>query len=147
MDLNEKRVADEIYHILRGEVSAVEAYSQVMEKIKADPEAARLQEFLRDHRSAVEYWRDQVEDTNVAASTDSGPWGTMVQAFVGSAKLFGNRAALTSLLEGEEHGLKEYQELLESPDLPPDDKAHIRDVLIPNQERHINSVKALIKMQ
>ncbi len=146
-DPTEAREFEKIYSVLRGEISAMEAYAQVMESIKGDPESERLQEFLRDHRQAVEYWKDQVDNTNIESKVESGPWGAMVEAFVGSAKLFGNKAALLSLQEGEEHGLREYREMLDSADVPPDDKAYIREVLIPNQERHINSIKAMINMQ
>jgi hypothetical protein len=51
------------------------------------------------------------------------------------------------LKEGEEHGLNEYRDLLKSSDISPEQKQHVRDVFIPNQERHIKSIGAMIKMQ
>lgn len=142
----EIREVEQFAQLLRGEVSAMEAYTQVLDKIKS-AEARRLEEFLNDHRKAVTYWKSQVEKMNVDIPFSSGPWGDVVEAFVGSAKLFGNRAALKALQEGEEHGLSEYREALKHPDLPVAIKKQIKDTFIPNQERHINSIIAMMKMQ
>lgn len=131
--------------ILRGEISAAEAYQQVMEKVSHDPEAIRLQEFLDDHHNAITYWKAQVDDKGALAEQSSGPWGTAVEVIVATAKLLGNTLTLAALKEGEEHGLKMYENLLESPELSERNKSYIRDFLIPNQCKHINSLKVLMR--
>lgn len=42
---------------------------------------------------------------------DSGAWGEWAKLVMGTAKLLGDKAALKALKEGEESGLKEYQDL------------------------------------
>lgn len=143
----EIREVEQMAQILRGEVSAMEAYTQVMQKVKNGAEAHRLEEFLNDHRKAVTYWKSQVEKMNVDIPFSSGPWGDVVEAFIGSAKILGNRVALKALQEGEEHGLEEYKDALENPDLSLEHKKNIKETFIPNQERHITSISAMMKMQ
>lgn len=143
----EIREVEQMAQILRGEVSAMEAYTQVMQKVKNGAESHRLEEFLNDHRKAVTYWKSQVEKMNVDIPFSSGPWGDVVEAFVGSAKILGNRIALKALQEGEEHGLEEYKDALENPDLSIEHKKNIKEIFIPNQERHITSISAMMKMQ
>ena len=138
---------DSINEVLRGEVSAVEAYQQALDTVKEDPEVNRLQEFLADHQSAVSYWKKQVNDQGVVVEASSGPWGTAVEAFVGTAKLFGNNPALKALRRGEEYGLNEYEKLTRDGHLSPTQTSYVRDVLIPNQLRHINSIDAMMRLQ
>lgn len=133
--------------ILRGEISAVEAYEQVMEKLDGEAEKTRLREFLADHKMAREYWEQQIQAKGETPVKDSGPWGTFAEAFVGSSKLFGNTAALKAIEEGEEHGLKEYREFIEDDNSTEAQREYVRKVLIPNQERHITSIQAMMKLQ
>lgn len=137
---------DQMSSLLRGEISATEAYESVLKKLEADPDSARLHEFLRHHQSAVEYWKTQLDREGVESDETSGPWGTAVEAFVATAKLLGNVAALSALKEGEEHGLKLYEEMLLSTDLAMNQRSYIRDVLIPKQHQHIASLEAMKKV-
>lgn len=138
---------DELDEILRGEMSAVESYRQVMESLKKDPEVQRLRTFLDDHQKAVDFWRSQSIKENVLEEEDSGVWGKAVKAFVGTSKLFGSTSALAALREGEEYGLSEYKDLLHSDAMTMQQKEEIRKHFIPMQEKHIDSLNAMIKLQ
>ncbi len=133
--------------LVRGEISAVEAYESIIEKIDSKPELERLNEMLKNHRSNVNYFKKMALKHNELPDYDSGVWGTVVSLFVGSAKLFGNTAALKSLKEGEEHGVKEYQKLIENDDVPRHVKSHVRDEIMPTLRMNINSIDAMMKMQ
>ena len=61
----------------------------------------------------------------------------------GTAKLLGDAAALKALKEGEEHGLKDYQDALEDKNLPADCQTLIRG-LIEKQRQHIPVLDRLI---
>ena len=137
------RKTEALNQILRGERSAVEAYEQVLEKISEEPERIRLEEFLTTHRKNVEYWERQVMAEAMKPDDSSGPWGYIVQAFVGTAKLFGNTATLSALKQGEEHGLNEYQTLIENPEIDVVDKRYVRNVIIPELEKHLISIEAM----
>ena len=137
---------DQMNSVLRGEISATEAYQSVLEKLETDPDSPRLHQFLDDHQSAVTYWQEQIDREGAEHDASSGPWGSAVEAFVATAKLLGNVAALSALKEGEEHGLKLYEEMLASDDLTMDQRNYIREDLIPKQRQHINSLEAMKKV-
>jgi len=137
---------DQMNSMLRGEISATEAYQMVLEKLEHDPDGPKLHQFLDDHQAAVTYWKEQIDREGAFSDESSGPWGTAVEAFVATAKLLGNVAALSALKEGEEHGLKLYEEMLASDDLTMDQRNYIRDVLIANQRKHIANLEAMKKV-
>jgi len=138
---------EKINEILRGEISAKESYRQVMEKVKSDPESHRLKEFLTDHKDAVSFWEAQAVGEFKQPQTDSGVWGKAVEAFVGTSKLLGDKNALKALKAGEEIGLKSYQNMLTDDQLSMSQKESIKTKFIPRQERHINSLNAMIELQ
>ena len=56
--------------------------------------------------------------------------------------MFGDKAAIDVLEEGEDHGLKDYQEALD--DVDATSAQLIQNQLIPAQQRHINLLDQLI---
>ncbi|MES1244725.1 MAG: DUF2383 domain-containing protein [Acidobacteriota bacterium] len=131
--------------LLRGEMSAVETYRQAIEKLGdvQDPFVEELRAMQRDHRDAADSLWHHVEQHGGKPSKDSGPWGAFAKAIEGTAKLLGNTSALKALKEGEEHGLKEYENALNDHDLPADCQALIRSI-IPRQRAHISTVDRLM---
>ncbi len=126
--------------LIRGEMSAVKAYRQVLEKVKDKSDAAKLTAILRNHEKAVTTLKkhasaDVLEDTQTV-----GPWGTFVAGYTGSAKIFGDKTALKALRQGEEHGLNEYKEALDDKNISADVKQLIRSDLMPKQEEHISVI-------
>ncbi len=144
---SERREVDEITSILRGEMSAVEAYRQVLDSVRNDPRASELNGILSDHSYAVSFWDRQLRNHEMVAELSSGPWGTVVEAFVGTAKFFGNRAALKALKEGEEHGLKQYEAFCDDDEIAPQQRRYVGEVLIPNQRRHITIIDRMMEVQ
>ena len=125
--------------LLRGEMSAIETYQQAMDKFDGEPEVEPLRALLREHRDAAAALWKHIESHGGKPSEGSGPWGAFAQAIEGSAKLFGNTAALKAMKEGEEHGLKDYQDALESGDLAPDCVDLVRG-LVTKQRQHIGVI-------
>ena len=74
----------DIDEMLRGEISATQAYSQVLEDMKEEDELSRLTEFRLDHEHAIEFWRKQARLTGKIPEVSSGIWGEAVEAFVGA---------------------------------------------------------------
>ena len=94
--------------LLRGELSAVETYRQAQEKLQLPA----LQELLASHGDSAVKIRQHIERNGGEGSKSSGPWGAFAKLVEGTAKVLGEAATLKALKEGEEHGLKEYQEAL-----------------------------------
>lgn len=130
--------------LLRGEMSAIETYRQAIEKFAGEPEVDQLRAMRLDHRDAADALWHHIERHGAAPSEGSGPWGAFAKAVEGSAKLLGNTAALKALKEGEEHGLKEYQDALEDGKLPADCAELIRG-FIPKQRQHIEWIDRMME--
>lgn len=142
----EYQINPSIDEIIRGEISAVETYEQVLKEVENDPESLRLEKFLDQHAHAVNYWQRQVKRDGLIPESSSSIWGTAVEAFVGVSKLLGNTTALRALIAGEEHGLKNYQSMLEDENLTLMQKKEIRDTFIPRQRQHIETLESLINI-
>lgn len=140
--LDQAKFADKI---LRGELSAIEAYDHVIEGAIKDPAApiATLAQIRNEHQRSCESLRTLVAKKGEHPSEDSGAWGTVVNALIGVRSFFGPMAALRTLRTGEEHGLKLYQDALDL-ELGDRERALIRDVLIPRQVRHMAQLDSLI---
>lgn len=141
-DLGEK-----INKVLRGELSAVEAYDQVLESFSEEPETSLLLHFRTEHEDSVRQLKAMVQHEGREPSEGSGIWGTVVAAVVGTGKLFGNHAALVALKEGEERGLEDYESLLQEEELGAEDRSVIQHKLIPRQEKHIALLNQMASMQ
>lgn len=134
--------------LLRGEMSAIETYRQGLEKLRDDnePGVDELRAIQRDHRDAADALWHHIERTGGKPSEGSGPWGTFAKAIEGTARLFGDTAALKALKEGEEHGLKDYQDALQDANLAPEVQTLIRG-FITKQQSHIMVLDRLMAAQ
>ncbi len=135
----------QINSLLRGEISAAETYRMAIEKV-ADGDAAAhaqlLEQMQQEHGRAAQELRERIRSLGGEPSESSGAWGAWAQTVQGTMNLFGDAAALKSLKEGEEHGLKDYQEALDDTD--PLTASLIQSELIPNQQKHIELLDQLI---
>lgn len=131
--------------ILRGEISAVEAYDQVIEKFITDPEApiSLLAQIRSEHQRSCESLRLLVSKKGEDPSEDSGAWGKVVSGLLNVRSLLGQDQVLRTLRTGEDHGLRLYQDALDL-GLTERERATIRDILIPRQVRHIAQLDSLI---
>jgi hypothetical protein len=75
--------------------------------------------------------------------TGSGPWGAFAKAIETGAKAFGEKAAISALEEGEDHGLKDYKGDLK--DLDFEARSLIQDKLLPQQQQTHDRLSALKK--
>jgi hypothetical protein len=111
-----KASLDALNSFVRGELSAVETYRMALDKITEEPMRNTLEEALRSHRTRVQDLRAKIIDLGGTPSESSGAWGAFAKAVTGSAKVFGVKAAIAALEEGEDHGLADYKRDLEKLD-------------------------------
>ena len=131
--------------LLRGEISAAETYRMAIDKVADSDNAANaglLREIQEEHGRAAQGIRDRIRELGGEPSDSSGAWGAWAKTVQGTMNLFGDAAALKSLKEGEEHGLKDYQEAVD--DVDPSSAQLIQNQLIPAQQRHINLLDQLM---
>jgi uncharacterized protein (TIGR02284 family) len=128
---------DMLNKLLRGEIAATETYQQAMTKVGQQPGARSLQQIRDEHRTAANTLRQHVHEHGGKPDQGSASWGAFAKAVAGTAKLFGNAAALKALKEGEERGIKDYEEALNDQSLPADCRELIRASLLPQTRSHI----------
>jgi uncharacterized protein (TIGR02284 family) len=131
--VDSETVIETLNKFLRGELSAVETYDQALDRLRTSSFAADLAECRRSHQERVDLLRQQVVRLGGKPSDSSGVWGGFARLVEGSAKLFGEKAALAALEEGEDHGLRLYRNELNRLDAVTRDL--IERSLLPAQQR------------
>lgn len=131
------RGKDAINALVKDELAAVETYRQALEKIGDDPSAEELRRIENDHERAVTLLQEEVAEMGEEPAISSGAWGAWARAVEGAAKLFGDRAAIRALKDGEEHGARDYERALEDQTLDEKVKMLILTSLLPRAREHI----------
>lgn len=134
---------DVLNSFLRGEVSAVETYRQAMEKLRDKPEAASLRDCLTSHEQRVSLLQTEISRRGGEPARGSGAWGGFAKLLEGGAKLFGTKAAIAALEEGEDHGRDDYKRDVAK--LEPDAQLFAQQQLLPEQMRTHQTMSALKK--
>lgn len=143
MNTNTPSCIDACNKLLRGELSAVETYNQAIEKFSGSTEGPILVELRSEHEQSVRELSEHVSAMGGTPDSESGPWGTFAAAVEGTAKMLGESAALTALIEGEKHGINEYQDALGDPEVMEEAKTSIRDHLLPRLLDHVTVLEGL----
>jgi len=129
--------------LLRGELSAVETYTQAIEKYPTDPKVSELQSIRREHVEASAILTQNVRSMGGIPDTDSGAWGMFAKTVQGTANFFGAGSAVESLLQGEESGRHDYENALEDEKVMVECKVMIREELLPKVRQHIARLEQL----
>jgi len=129
--------------LLRGELSAVETYTQAIEKYPTDPKVSELQSIRREHVEASAILTQNVRSMGGIPDTDSGAWGVFAKAVQGTANFFGTGSAVESLLQGEESGRHDYENALGDDKVMVECKVMIREELLPKVRQHIARLEQL----
>jgi len=134
---------DTLNSFLRGEISAVETYRQAIEKLKDEPEVTTLSECMYSHEQRVSLLTNEIRQRGGKPAQGSGAWGAFAKLLEGGAKLFGAKAAIAALEEGEDHGRDDYKR--DAPKLEPDARSFIQQRIVPEQLRTHQAMSLLKK--
>lgn len=129
--------------LLRGELSAIETYSQAIHKFPDFADHGKLERMRADHLESAETLREIITDLGGDPSTDSGAWGGFAKTVESVASAFGDSPAMSALKQGEEHGIGEYEDALSDKGVDSEVKAVIRDDLLPPLREHIVDLEVL----
>ena len=138
-------VVRQLNSLLRGEISAAETYRMAIDKISKGDENASvglLSEIQEEHGRAAQALRDRIRELGGEPSDSSGAWGAWATVVQGTSNLLGDKAAIKSLKEGEEHGLKDYNEAMDDVDTTSSEL--FMNQLIPSQQKHIRILDQMI---
>lgn len=117
---------------LRGELSALETYEQVIDKygpVQRGIEVLLANKF--SHEGRIDRISDQIRLRGGEPAHESGAWGALAKLVEGVATVIGHDAALAILEEGEDHGQKAYERDLEM--LTPTARYFVETFLLPEQ--------------
>ena len=134
---------DTLNELLRGELSAVESYDKALPAVEDKPALrSDLQECRASHELRVERIRRVIADVGGEPAHASGAWGLFAKAVAGGARALGWKTVITTLEEGEDHGLKEYHDAM--PRLGESVRQLVSTQLYPEQQ-HTHSVMSALK--
>lgn len=143
-----------INHLLNTELSAVETYEQALQDkewkvLGTDPQIQALFHILVDHLQAASRLATEVRRLGGRPVNGTKAWDSLSHLRMDAASLFddgnrfGDKAALETLKEGEESGLKEYQAVLHRDALSPEVKPLIGS-LETKQKAHVRALEDLM---
>jgi len=131
--------------MLQGELAATETYQQALAQVQKEPGAEDLRRAHVEHREAANRLRQYVHELGDKPSQSSQTWGAFAKAVEGTAKLFGNAAALKALKAGEERGVATYEEALANEHLPKDFVEFVRTTLLPQTRAHVDMLDRILR--
>jgi len=138
-----QQTIDQLNSFLRGELSAVETYRQALDSVDSVPHRSTLETCARSHQERVALLRDEVQRRGGRPAEGSGAWGAFAKAIEGAARGFGEKAAISALEEGEDHGRDDYKRDLKKLDEPA--RVLIETRVLPEQKRTHDAISALKK--
>lgn len=137
------QTVDVCNELLHGEICAIDTYTRAMAKFDKIAEDPVLRRVRSEHQDSAEQLREFVAENGGCPSLDSGMWDTFLPVLTGDAAVPGESFALQALEEGEELGMRDYQDALASPNVPERVKSAIRQQLLPRLSDHVSALQRL----
>ena len=135
---------DQLNSFLRGEMSAVQTYNIALEKIERTSTVRPMLETCQlSHARRVAALTQAIAARGGKPADSSGPWGMFAKVVEQSATVLGEKAAISALEEGEDHGLHDYQDDLEKLDAAT--RQIVVSELLPEQQRTHQTMSSLKK--
>ena len=132
---------EQLNSFLRGEISAVETYRQALERVADTTARTQLEQCRRSHQRRVDLLRTRIIQLGGRPTGGSGAWGAFAKVAEGTAQIFGDKAAIDVLEEGEDYGLKNYRSHLA--DLDAASRFLVEHELLPAQAQTHSAVGTL----
>ncbi len=136
-----KSQVDQMNSLLRGELSATETYQKVLDKFPQSLNRPVLQDCASSHERRARLLAEAVRAAGGTPAESSGVWGTLAKLVQAGADVLGEKAAISALEEGEDHGRDDYRRDLDK--LDPVTRQFIEERVIPEQLRTHQVISAL----
>lgn len=141
---NKNEEAENLSTLVKAELAAVETYKQALEKVAGQVVAPELRRIEAEHEEALSVLQEHMTEVNETIPSDSGLWGEWSKAVEGAAKVFGDKAAISALKQGEEHGVQSYEKALRNQELDAEIRQIISSRLLPKSKAHIPVLERLL---
>ena len=127
--------------LCRGELAAVETYNTALSSASLGTFRTQLIQCQRSHQNRVHLLGWRIHLLGGTPPESSGAWGVFAKAVEGAATVIGERAAISALEEGEDHGLNEYRSRIG--ELDSDTRDFIQARVLPAQTETHGIARAL----
>lgn len=134
---------EQLNSFLRGEISAVETYRQALDALKSSTYGSQIAECKQSHEQRVAILTEEIRRLGGTPAQSSGAWGSFVKLIEGGAAALGEKAAISALEEGEDHGNADYKR--DVPKLDPGVRSVIEQKVMPLQLRSHSAMSSLKK--
>lgn len=132
---------DTLNSFLKNELSAVDTYNQVIEKVDTPDVSSSLSALQQSHRRRAELLSQRIQALGGSPATSSGTWGGIAKMLQAGSKMFGEKAAVSTLEEGEDRGRDDYKRDLSK--LSPENQRFIEEQILPEQLRSHDAMHAI----
>lgn len=129
-----KATISALNRLLRGEMSAVNAYDIGIESVDAHPRNI-LRTCRNSHAHRCDMLRDRILLLGEEPAEGPGIWGTVTTALTNGAVAMGDDRVIALLEQGEDHGVAEYAKILRDEKVDENTYFWIGEVLSPEQMR------------
>ncbi|MEO7036412.1 MAG: DUF2383 domain-containing protein [Polyangiaceae bacterium] len=136
-----EKALDNLAALCRGELAAVETYNTALSSASLGHFRTQLMQCQRSHQNRVHLLGWRIHLLGGTPPESSGAWGVFAKAFEGAATVIGEKAAISALEEGEDHGLNEYRSRLSG--LDADTQDFIQTRVLPAQAETHGIARAL----
>lgn len=120
--------------LLRGEMSAANAYEIAMESLDSHPRHV-LRTCWNSHSQRCAMLRDRILLLGEEPADGPGIWGTVTTALTNGAAALGDERVIALLEQGEDHGNDEYGKILREATIDESTYLWLSEVLHPEQIR------------
>jgi bacterioferritin (cytochrome b1) len=118
---------------LKNELASVETYAQCIEKTENPEISSSLASIQQSHQKRAQLLHERIQALGGSPASSPGVWGGIAKMLEGGAKLFGEKAAVSVLEEGEDRGRDSYKRDVSK--LSSDNQRFVEDQIMPEQMR------------
>ncbi len=133
MNSKNKEDVTQLNKYLQGEISAVEAYEKCIREVSDAVVVSQLKVLQASHQRRVALLNARIVSLDGEPVSQSGGMGKFAALLQKGAAVFGDKFSISTLEEGEDFGLKLYQEGMDN--LSPAERRFVTDDLLPEQRR------------
>lgn len=126
---------------LKNELAAVETYDQCLDKADNPSISSSLSALQQSHRKRADLLAERIRSMGGSPADSSGTWGGIAKLIQAGSNLFGEKAAIHNLEEGEDRGRDDYQRDVSK--LSPENQRFIEQEIMPEQMRSHDAMHAI----
>lgn len=132
-------------HLLRGELAAVQTYERALQNVEGAALRQPLRRMLVDHQQNVILLQKEIRLMGGTPAEHPGAWGFVASGVENLAASAGDKPALMALKAGEQHGIRDYQNMIERADMLNSSEVLVNKKLLPDCMRHAAELERMIR--